>query len=100
MRFPRPDSAEALRWWLLGGALALLLIWIGFFDSHSLLRRYRWHQEHDRLTQENEQLQQDIQRLREKLDRPLSDSLVERIAREEYGMKRPNETVYRLKDAQ
>jgi cell division protein FtsB len=100
MPLPRPDSTTGLRWWLLGGAVLLLLVWIGFFDSHSLLRRYRWHQEHDRLTQENKQLRQDIQRLREKLDRPLSDSLVERIAREEYGMKRPNETVYRLKESQ
>lgn len=100
MSLSRPDSPTGLRWWLLGGAVLLLLVWIGFFDSHSLLRRYRWHQEYDRLTQENEQLRQDIQRLRKKLDRPLSDSLVERIAREEYGMKRPNETVYRLKDSQ
>ena len=100
MPLSRPDSPTGLRWWLLGGAVLLLLVWIGFFDSHSLLRRYRWHQEHDRLTQENAQLRQDIQRLREKLDRPLSDSLVERIAREEYGMKRPNETVYRLKESQ
>ncbi|PSQ96277.1 MAG: septation ring formation regulator EzrA [Bacteroidetes bacterium SW_9_63_38] len=99
MPLPRPDSAASLRWWLLGGAVLLLLVWIMFFDSHSLLRRYQWHQEHDRLTQENEQLRRDIQQLRKKLDRPLSDSLVERIAREEYGMKRPNETVYRLKES-
>jgi cell division protein FtsB len=93
-----PSSAAGrLHWWIVGAAACALLVWIGFFDSHSLLRRYRWHQEHDRLTQENERLRQDIQRLREKLDRPVSDSLVERIAREEYGMKRPDETVYRLK---
>jgi cell division protein FtsB len=97
MDLPRPSSDVRLRWWLLGGALLALFVWIGFFDSHSLWRRYRWHQEHDRLTQENERLRQDIRRLREQLDRPLSDSLVERIAREEYGMKRPGETMYRLK---
>ena len=92
---PSP-SAGRLRWWIVGAVVCALLVWIAFFDSHSLLRRYRWHQEHDRLTQENERLRQDIQRLREQLDRPLSDSLIERIAREEYGMKRPGETVYRL----
>lgn len=96
MQLPRPQSRQSLTWWLLGGALCALFVWIAFFDSHSLLRRYRWHQEHDRLTQENERLRQDIQRLREQLDRPLSDSLIEHIAREEYGMKRPGETVYRL----
>ena len=98
MQIPRPESNSSLRWWLLGAALCAILVWIGFFDSHSLLRRYRWHQEHDRLTKENQQLRNDIQQLRERLDRPLSDSLVERIAREEYGMKRPGETVYRLQE--
>lgn len=96
---PSPSSSGGgLRWWLVGGAACAVFVWIGFFDSHSLLRRYRWHQEHDRLTEENERLRNDIQQLRHQLDRPLSDSLVERIAREEYGMKRPDETVYRLKD--
>lgn len=96
MNFPRPQSNTTLRRLLVGGALCALFVWIAFFDSHSLLRRYQWHQEHEQLTKENEELQQDIQRLRKQLDRPLSDSLVERIAREEYGMKRPDETVYRL----
>jgi cell division protein FtsB len=82
--------------WLLGGVAVLLLIWITFFDSHSLLRRYQWHQELEQLTRENERLRADIDRLQEQLDRPLSDRVVERIAREEYGMKRPGETVYRL----
>ncbi len=94
-----PDSTDRLRWWLIGGVLLAVLIWVGFFDSHSLLQRYRWHQEHDRLKSENERLREDIRELREKLDRPLSDSLIERIAREEYGMKRPDETIYRLKES-
>ena len=97
MRIPWPTSQTSLRRWLIGGAVCAVLIWIGFFDSHSLLRRYQWHQEQERLSTENEALRQDIQQLRKKLDRPLSDSLIERIAREEYGMKRPNETIYRLK---
>lgn len=95
MQFPRPQSKST---WLVGGLACLLLVWITFFDSHSLLRRYQWHQEHDRLTDENQKLREDIQNLREKLDRPLSDSLIERIAREEYGMKHPEETIHRLKE--
>lgn len=98
MTLPSLDSQSALRWWILGGVAAALFIWIAFFDSHSLLRRVQWHQEHDQLTRENKDLRLKIERLREKLDRPLSDSLIERIARQEYGMKRPGETVYRLKD--
>jgi cell division protein FtsB len=91
-----PRSRRALRRWLIGGALGVGFVWICFFDSHSLLRRYQWHQEHDALTKENQQLRQKIDRLQEKLDEPLSDETVERIAREEYGMKRAGETVYRV----
>jgi cell division protein FtsB len=78
---------------LIGGA-ALLVLWITFFDSHSLLNRYQWHLERENLSAENERLQQQIETLERKLDQPLSDEVVERIAREEYGMKRPDETVY------
>ena len=98
MSFPRPSSNKTLRRWLLGGFLCAVLVWIAFFDSHSLLQRYQWHQERDRLAGENEELRHEIERLRKQLDRPLTDSLIERIAREEYGMKRPDETVYRLKN--
>lgn len=97
MQIPRPQSPKRVRYWLIGGVLCALLVWITFFDSHSLLRRYQWHQQRDQLAQENQEIRQEIEHLRRQLDRPLTDSLVERIAREEYGMKRPNETVYRLK---
>jgi len=79
---------------LLVGGAALLVIWITFIDSHSLLNRYQWHQEYENLSAENERLQQQVETLERKLDQPLSDEVVERIAREEYGMKRPDETVY------
>lgn len=97
MHFPRPESNNSLRYWIIGGLLCLLFVWVAFFDSHSLLQRYQWHQKRDQLAQENKELRREIQRLRRQLDRPLSDSLIEHIAREEYGMKRPDETVYRLK---
>jgi cell division protein FtsB len=82
-----------MRWLLVGGA-ALLAVWITFFDSHSLLNRLQWHQEYEQLAAENERLKQRIETLERKLKQPLSDEVVERIAREEYGMKRPDETVY------
>lgn len=88
-----PHRTVLTRWLLIGGA-ALLAAWITFFDSHSLLNRYQWHQEVEELSAENERLRQQIGTLERKLDQPLSDEVVERIAREEYGMKRPDETVY------
>lgn len=94
-----PDSTFSGRHvrWGLGLLLGGILVWIAFFDSHSLWQRYRWHQELEATTQENAELRTEIERLRSQLDRPLSDSLVERIAREEYGMKRPGETIHRIK---
>lgn len=83
-------------WWAISVVLAGVFIWVLFFDSHSLLKRYYWHRELQSLNQENARLRSDIQRLRIKLDQPLPDSVVERIAREEYGMKRPGETIYRI----
>lgn len=97
MELPRPQSNKQVRRWVIGGIVCFVLVWIVFFDSHSLLRRYQWHQERDQLAAENAELRQEIQRFRRQLDQPLTDSLVERIAREEYGMKRPDETVFRLK---
>lgn len=93
-----PDSAVSashLRWGI-GLFFAGLLVWVLFFDSHSLLQRYYWQQELEALTRENAQLRSEIEHLRTRLGQPLTDSLVERIAREEYGMKRPGETIYRI----
>lgn len=71
-------------------------IWFTFFDSHSLVKRIQWHQELARLTEENEALREEIDTLEERLAEPLSDEIIEKIAREEYGMRRPGETVYRV----
>ena len=98
MNFSLPSTDVSLGRWLIVGAGVVLLIWITFFDSHSLLKRYRWHQEYEAVTAENEALRQRIQALEEKLGQPLSDDVVERIAREEYGMKRPGETIYRIRE--
>lgn len=97
MSFSDPGSTARRVRWAVGLLLAGVLIWVLFFDSHSLLKRYYWHRELDALRQENSELRAEIEQLEKKLDRPLPDSVVERIAREEYGMKRPGETVYRVK---
>jgi cell division protein FtsB len=89
-------SPQPIRRWLLVGGAVVLGLWLLFFDSHSLLQRYRWHQELEQVSEENRQLRLQIQQLETKLDQPLSDEVVERIAREQYGMKRPGETIYRI----
>lgn len=81
---------------LIGGALLGVCVWVLLLDSHSVVDRVRWHQEHAALSAENERLQAEIDTLRDRLERPLSDELVEQMAREEYGMQRAGETVYPL----
>lgn len=84
------------RGYMLGAAAVLLVIWIGFLDSHSLLKRYQWHQDVQALKAENAALQAEIERLEAELGKDLTDEEVERIAREQYGMQREGETVHPL----
>lgn len=84
---------------LFAGAAALLLVWLTFFDSHSLIKRIAWHHEVQELRDENAQLTGEIDRLEREVRQGLSDQSVERIAREEFGMRRPGETVYRIQPA-
>lgn len=81
---------------LIGAVLLGVCVWVLLLDSHSVVDRVRWHQEHAALSAENARLQAEIGALRTRLERPLSDELVEQIAREEYGMQREGETVYPL----
>lgn len=90
------DEKRRLRNRVIVSAVLLLAVWLTFFDSHSLMKRISWHAEYVHLREENERLRQDIRRLETEVERGLSDEAVERIAREQYGMRRPGETVYRV----
>ncbi|MEQ9103740.1 MAG: septum formation initiator family protein [Rhodothermales bacterium] len=70
------------------------IFWFLFLDSHSLWTRVQLHREHARLSAHNAAIAAEIEELETKLSRPLTDDEVERIAREEYGMQREDETVY------
>jgi len=93
-----PRLPQKLPAWILLAALVSLGTWLLFFDSHSLLRRWTWHREHARLEAENQWLEAQILDLGASLEADLTDDVVERIAREEYGMRRPGETVYRVEN--
>lgn len=85
--------ARLIRW---GLVLVLVVggIWVLFLDTHSVMHRIELHREYESLRAENERLQTNIDALREQLSDSLSDAEIERIAREEYGMQYPNETVH------
>ncbi len=89
-----------LRRHLLGAALVGLALWVAFFDSHSILRRVGYARELDRLSVENEQLAAENEQLSAQIERGLDDATLERVAREQYGMRRPGERVYRVETPQ
>ena len=88
--------SKRIRRRLLGAALVGLALWVAFFDSHSVLRRVGYARELDRLSAENERLVAENQALSAQIERGLDDATLERVAREEYGMRRPGERVYRV----
>lgn len=81
---------------LLWGGLLFITLWLSFLDSHSIFRRVSWHLELRNLSSRNQELQLEIESLERALTISQADAVVERVAREQYGMRRPGETVYRV----
>jgi cell division protein FtsB len=92
--FARPQFRRRL---LLVG-IALAGVWLMFLDSHSLLRRFEYYADYRTLSEENAEMQAEIDRLQKRVGAGLSDEVVEEVAREQYGMRRPGETVYPVDD--
>lgn len=81
--------------WVLGGFIA---VWIGFLDTYSLWARYTLSRERADLIRRSEELNRRSEELSLKITELQRDpALLERIAREDYGMRRPGETVYRFR---
>jgi cell division protein FtsB len=81
---------------ILAGIAVVALLWVFFFDSHSLMRRLQWTHEVASLSRENDALREEIADIERRLKRSSDPAVVEKIAREQYGMRRPGETVYRV----
>ena len=80
---------------VLGG---FLFIWFAFIDTYSLWTRIELMQRKQELKSKTKQLEAETAALKEKIDNLETDStLLERIAREEYGMRKEGETVYKIR---
>lgn len=77
-------------------ALLAVAVWVVFFDSHSVLRRAEYGRELDRVSAQNDALRAEIEAHEAALARGLDPETVERVAREQYGMRRSGEVVYRV----
>ena len=86
-----------LRSRLITAGLAGVAVWVAFFDSHSVLRRAQYAAELDRLTDENTAMAEANADVAARIARGLDPETVEQVAREQYGMRRPGETVYRVR---
>ncbi len=77
---------------------AFVLIWFGFVDSYSLLTRFELYSQKKDLKQKIEQLSVSTENLENRINHLNNDAqLLEKIAREEYGMRKPGETVYKVR---
>lgn len=80
---------------VLGG---FILVWFAFIDTYSLWTRLELYNKKNDLIQKTEQLEAETARLKQQIQDLRNDpALLERIAREEYGMKKEGETVYKIK---
>ncbi len=91
-----------LRWkksFLAAILVGFVAVWFLFIDTYSLYTRYELNQRKAELEQRTEQLRHETAELEEKLEElEANPNLLERIAREEYGMRKPGETVYIIKE--
>ncbi|MDZ7681337.1 MAG: septum formation initiator family protein [Fodinibius sp.] len=83
---------------ILGG---FVVIWFTFIDTYSIWTRVELNQRKAELKQKTQELKADTQILKQKIEDLKTDPfLLERIAREEYGMKKEGETVYKIKEVE
>jgi cell division protein FtsB len=90
-----------LRWnkkILLGLLGLVLVIWFLFVDAYSLKTRWDLGQQKKELIQKTEELKSESETLEQGIQKLENNpDLIEKIAREEYGMKKPGEKVYKIK---
>lgn len=80
---------------VLGG---VIVIWFAFIDTYSLWTRYELSRRNQELKEKTERLEAGTAALKKKIEALKSDpALLERIAREEYGMRKEGETVYKVR---
>mgnify|MGYP000182061158 FL=1 len=81
---------------LLGG---FVLIWFLFLDTYSLYTRINLNNRKEELKSETQKLKQENEKLKEQIHQIKTDTnLVEEIAREKYGMRKPGEKIYKIRE--
>lgn len=77
---------------------AFVIVWFSFIDTYSLKTRWDLSSQKNELKARTVDLNKNSEELKAKIENLDKDSaLLEKIAREEYGMRKPGETVYKVK---
>jgi len=77
---------------------AFIVAWFSFIDTYSLKTRWDLSSQKKELQERTEGLNAQSEELKTKIEQLENDpALLEKIAREEYGMRKPGETVYKVR---
>ena len=94
------QNFNPLRWkrsFLFALLLGFLAIWFGFIDTYSLTTRFKLAHEKDDLKEKIAVLKQQTDELEISIAQlKANPDLLEKIAREQYGMRKKGEKVYRI----
>ena len=81
-------------YYLYGGILFGFILWMLFVDTHSWTIHSELNKEIDQLEREKKALKEIIEKDQKTIKQLKNEDSLERFAREEYGHKKENETVF------
>nr|WP_275126009.1 septum formation initiator family protein [Zhouia amylolytica] len=79
--------------------LTVFVIWMLFFDANSLLTHIELQQEINKLEKQKEHLQKEIAKDKKTINKLKNEQELERFGREEYYLKKDNEEIYIIENA-
>lgn len=86
---------------MISALIAFLTVWFVFIDTYSLATRFQLESRKKELIERTAETEMKTSELEQKIeDLKNNPDLLEKIAREEYGMRKPGETVYRVKNSE
>lgn len=98
------EYLNPLRWkrsFLISALLFFIAVWFIFIDTYSLKTKFQLETRKSDLIERTEDYVEKTAELEKKIeDLKNNPDLLEKIAREEYGMRKPDETVYRIKSSE
>lgn len=99
MKFPRRLPSFLKNKYALTGMV--FLAWILFFDQNKIITQFQYHSELNKLEEEKRIYQQDLKKIQEDLIELKSNpKTLEKFAREKYLMKKDNEELFVIVEAE